>query len=466
VLRWPGNFLHFLWLLVVVLVCALVYGLARLGVALFMWGPRRQPTTSKLRGFMLRRAMTTLGATFIKLGQVMSTRPDLFPPEIIDQLRLLQDRLPPFSFRRAKATVEAELGKPMHEVFTSFDPEPVAAASVAQVHRATLRDGREVAVKVLRPGVRQKVERDRAILLAGARLAAIVPRWRLNDPVGHTRHFVDAILEQTDLRIEAANYTRFRANFAARPDVGFPEVHEQLCGERVLTMQFVRGTKIDALPADLPPERRRKLAATLRMAMFQMCFADGFVHADLHPGNMVVQDDGTLIVFDVGLAKHLREDVLIQFIDMTKCLAMGTPDDLVAHLKRFHQYLGMIDWASLRVEVDAFARKFRAQDVAKLEYGELIGDMFAIGRKYRVRPLTDMMLVFVALITAQGIGKMLEPEHNVFGAIAQYLLPILMKRQEHIPDTDEAKTAAKVAAKDAAKDAAKTEAAAATAATA
>lgn len=441
VLRWPGNFLHFLWLLLVLFGCGLVYGIARLGIAIFVWGPRRPRALAKLRGFMLRQAMTSLGATFIKLGQVMSTRPDLFPPEIIDQLRLLQDRLPPFSFARVRATIEADLGKPLDNIFSSFDRRPVAAASVAQVHRATLRDGREVAVKVLRPGVRRQVERDRAILLAGAKLTLIREKWRLNDPVGHTKHFVDAIWEQTDLRIEAANYTRFRANFAQRPSVAFPEVHAAHCSERVLTMEFIRGAKIDELPAEMSPERRHQLAQTVRMAMFQMCFADGFVHADLHPGNMVVRADDTLVILDTGLAKLLHEDVLIQFIDMTKCLAMGTSDDLVAHLKRFHKYLGPIDWETLRVEVDVFAKKFRAKDVAKLEYGELIGEMFAIGRKYRVRPVTDMMLVFVALITAQGIGKMLEPEHNVFGAIAQYLIPILMKRQEHIPDTAEAKTA-------------------------
>ncbi|HET9988784.1 MAG TPA: AarF/UbiB family protein, partial [Kofleriaceae bacterium] len=422
-LRWPGNFIHFLYLTIVLIVLGLTYGLARLGIFLFVWGNARVATLARLRGWWLRVTMSALGATFIKMGQVMSTRPDLFAPAIIDQLRHLQDRLPPFAFRKVRAAIEADLGKPLSELFSEFDEKPVAAASVAQVHRARLKDGREVAVKILRPGVRRQVERDAVLLIGLARLIALRPLWRRNDPVGHTREFVDAIHAQTDLRIEAANYTRFRANFANHADVRFPEIHADLSSERILTMEFVRGAKIDALPAGT---RDPKLAEVVRRTMFKMCFEDGFVHADLHPGNMVVRDGSKLVIFDCGLAKQLEDDVLAQFIDMSKCIAMGTPEDIVAHLRRFHTYLGEIDWDALRVDVEAFALKFRGKDTAKLEYGELFGEMFAIGRTHHIHPVTDMMLVFVALITAQGIGKMLEPEHNIFNTLAMYLIPILM----------------------------------------
>jgi ubiquinone biosynthesis protein len=435
--RFLGNTVHFFFLVLVLLFTGIIYGVARLGVALFVWGKRRPIALAKLRGWTLRQSMSALGATFIKLGQVMSTRPDLFAPEIIAQLRRLQDRLPPFSFAKVKKTIEADFDKPLHHLFSELDVKPVAAASVAQVHRARLKDGREVAVKVLRPGVRRQVERDAVILIGCAKLLALRPLWRKSDPVGHTQHFVEAIHDQTDLEIEAKNYTRFRQNFAGNPNVSFPEVYAELCSSRVLTMEFVRGTKIDELGGKQHPA----LAEVVRQTMFKMCFQDGFVHADLHPGNLVVQDGGRLVIFDAGLAKLLHEDVLIQFIDMSKCIAMGTADDIVAHLRRFHTYVGDIDWVALRVDVEAFATKFRSQDTGKLEYGELIGEMFAIGRKHHVRPVTDMMLVFVALITAQGIGKMLEPEHNVFGAVAQYLLPILMKRNESVPETPEARAA-------------------------
>jgi ubiquinone biosynthesis protein len=436
-LRLPGNLIHFIQLLLVVLLLGLLYLFGRIGT-LFVWpSARRARAVGHLRGWILRHGMSTLGATFIKLGQVMSTRPDLFSPQVIAQLRHLQDRLHPFAFWRARRVIEKDLGKPLAELFSQFDEKPVAAASVAQVHRANLPDGTEVAVKVLRPSVRRQVERDAAILLVGAKLIAIHPKWRLSDPVGHLRHFVDAIHDQTDLRIEADNYRRFRTNFGGETRVTFPLIHDSHCSARVLTMEFVRGVKIDALPPGAHPH----LAEVVRMTMFKMCFQDGFVHADLHPGNMMVRDSGQLVVFDVGLAKLLHEDVLIQFIDMTKCLTMGTPDDLVGHLKRFHRYLGKVDWEGLRVEVQEFAERFRAKQIKDLEYGEMFSEMFALGRKYRVRPVTDMTLVFVALITAQGIGKMLNPDHDVFAEIARYLIPILMKRNESVPDSDAARAA-------------------------
>jgi ubiquinone biosynthesis protein len=437
-LRWPGNILHFFHLFLVVFLGALIYGVARLGTLFIFPKARRARAVGALRGWLLVQAMTSLGATFIKMGQVMSTRPDLFSPEVILRLRRLQDRLPPFSFAKVRKVIESELGRPLAELYQDFDERPVAAASVAQVHKARLPDGREVAVKVLRPDVRRQVERDAGILLGMAKMLAWHPRARLSDPVGHLRHFVDAIHDQTDLRIEAENYRRFHANFATWKDrVTFPDVIESRCGERVLTMQFVRGTKVDALP----PGRHTRVAESVRLAMFKMCFDDGFLHADLHPGNMFVADDDRLVIIDVGLCKLLHEDVLIQFIDMTKCLSMGNPEDLVNHLKRFHVYLGEVDWDSLRKDVDEFATRFRAQDLAQLDYGVLINDMFALGRRYNVRPVTDMTLVFVGMITAQGIGKQLEPEVNVFNELARYLMPVLMRRNESIPDTDQARAA-------------------------
>jgi len=196
-----GFWLRSIAIFAVALLSVLRYGLARLSIL------DEGDAVDRLRGRTLRRALTRLGATFIKLGQVMSTRPDLFAPGLIGELRLLQDELPPFSFAAARAQIERELGRPPSEVFSELDERPVAAASVAQVHRGRLaRTGVEVAVKVLRPDVRAKTERDGIILSAAARLLAQVSEVaRHADLEGHVREFIDGVLAQTDLSLEAAN---------------------------------------------------------------------------------------------------------------------------------------------------------------------------------------------------------------------------------------------------------------------
>lgn len=424
VLGWCINAARVVVVFFVVLFFALIYGFGRLGTLFIFDKAKRKRAVGKLRGWTLRNAMTTLGATFIKLGQVMSTRPDLFSPEVIDALRLLQDKVPPFGFARVKATIEEDLGAPLSAKFAELDETPVAAASVAQVHRGRLLDGREVAVKVLRPKVRSKAQRDGAILVGFAKVLELSKKARLSKPVEHMQHFIEGIIGQTDLRIEAANYEAFRKNFEKVKGVTFPFVHRDFTAERVLTMDFLRGRKVDGLG----PGDHRDVASSVRNAFLKMCFEDGFVHADMHPGNMLVGDDRTLYLFDVGLVKHLGEEVLVQFIDFSRCIAMGTADDFIRHLKRFHSYLDTIDWDAVTRDAEKLVLRFRSQPNDKLEWGAFISDVLAMARHYAIRPIPELALVMVGLLTAEGIGKLLDPQRNTFNDIAAYVAPIAMRR--------------------------------------
>lgn len=394
---------------------------------------RRRVKVARLRGRLLLLAMTRLGATFIKLGQVMSSRPDIFEPELIAELRKLQDSLPAFPFANVEAALREQLGEPPSEVFSSIDEVPVAAASVAQVHHAVLaRDGSEVAIKVLRPDVREKVERDASIMRVGAKVIALHPSLRLSDPVGHLEHFVAGIIDQTNLKLEAENSTRFRENFADDDMVIFPKVHEDLSGERVMVMEFVRGKKVDALGEG----DHADTASRVGSMFLKMCLIDGFVHADLHPGNFLIMDDGKVAVFDLGLVKELSEALLLEFVDFTKVLTMGGPADIVEHMKQFHTYMEGVDWDAMTADSVELFTDFRTMSKSELEFGKLFDDIFALGRKYEVRPITDFTLIIVGLITAEGVGKMLDPDTNSFEQVAQYLLPVLMERGIAIPPPD------------------------------
>jgi len=431
------NTLRGLLVAVVLLVFMAIYGVRRLGTLAISDRKARRREVSRLQGMLLRTVMSALGACFVKLGQVMSSRPDLFEPEMIEELRQLQDKLPPFAFAKVKLAVESELKQPLTDVFTEFDEQPVAAASVAQVHRARLKSGEEVAVKVLRPNIHAQVERDGTLLLLGARVLALHPVVRLSDPEAFTREFVEGLVRQTDLRIEASNYELFRENFKHNQRLTFPRVYRALTAERVLTMEFVRGTKVDQLQGG----HHREVADTLRGATMQMCFVDGFMHADMHPGNMVLRDDGQVVLFDVGLATKLRPEILEMFVDLTKCIAMGSAEDTVIHLQRYHVYSGSVDWEQMRKDLEEFGRKFRVQDVAKLDYGQMVGEILGIGRRYHVHPVPELALLIVGMVTVQGIGKMLAPEVNDFQEMSKFLVPLLMKLGQKVPDTAEARAA-------------------------
>jgi ubiquinone biosynthesis protein len=334
--------------------------------------------------------------------------------------------MPPFPYAVARRTLEAELGAERLDRLVHIDELPVAAASVAQVHRGVLRDGTEVAVKVLRPSVRAEVQRDVAILRGLARLLALHPVARLSDPVGHLSELARGILAQTDLRIELFHYEQFRRNFAKTSGVVFPRPMPELCSERVLVMDFMRGHKLDALP----PGDYVWLAHRIEDVMLKMCFEDGFVHADLHPGNMLLREsDRALVIFDVGLAKKLGPEVIEEFTDFSRCFAFGTAQDFVAHFRRFHAQMADVDWAGLERDIGRFLSGLRGKSTKEIEFGAMFNDMYALARTYHVRPMSEVVLVMVGVVTVEGIGKMLNPNGDMFEALARVLVPLLTRRE-------------------------------------
>ncbi len=308
--------------------------------------------------------LIALGATFVKVGQIMSTRPDLFPPHIIRALTRLQDNVGAFSWRDVERTIVEELGKPVGELYATFDQTPIASASVAQVHRATLPSGDEVAVKVRRPGLDDLVAFDLSVMRLFARVIAVVPSIRLLAPVESVDEFGRAIRAQIDLRIEAGNNRRFTEMFAGDPDVLFPKLYPELCGRRVLTMAFIRGVKVLDAPAKQGTDATRLAKIGFR-TLLKMVFADGFVHADLHPGNIYVDEKDKVVILDLGLTAELDEAARRAFALFFASWAGGNGKIMAKLMSDLSPSAKVADYAAYEREVDEFVGRYLARRSAR-----------------------------------------------------------------------------------------------------
>lgn len=375
-------------------------------------------------------AVHDLGATFVKLGQILSTRPDLLPAPLIVELKTLQDQVPPIPFADVRAIVRAELGAEIETYFDGFDPEPLASASIAQVHRARIKDtDTEVVVKVQRPNLKAQIEADLEIMGFLARvLEANFPEARLYSPAGIVDEFDKAIRKEIDFTREVEHIERFQRNFAGNDWVHFPTPYEALSTSRVLTLELIVGTKISEITRDTFDVDR--VVKTGLDTILQMIFADGFFHGDLHPGNLLVRRDNVLCLIDFGLCGRLTSRQREALIDMIAGLASY---DFAAVARMFWR-IGVRgpdstqDYEAFEADVVEFLeRQFAGKTVKEIEMSSFFRDLITLALKHRVRMPPDTM-TFKAIITMEGVAKDLVPDLDLLSAVRPYVTSLVAQR--------------------------------------
>jgi ubiquinone biosynthesis protein len=401
---------------------ALVVALAVLGYA---WrrvraGRLNRAGLEALRGERLAALMEWLGATFVKFGQIMSTRPDLLGPGYTAKLARLQDAVPPAPFTEVQAMLARELDEAARARLAWIDPEPVAAASVAQVHKARLDTGEVVALKVQRSEAEAQIERDLAILGILARTVDKLPSVHLLSIPGAVARFAESLRGQLDFRREAENNRRFAANFASIPAVGVPRLYADLCTRRVLGMEFVDGAK--ATDGDRIHGDRKQLARVGGEAILQMVFLDGFVHADLHPGNILLTDDNRVILIDLGMVTEIPPDLRRPWVETFIALSQSDGPKAAQLFYGYAPSVGDTRYAEFERDVSDNLAKLAGKSLGEVEVGEAVSGMMNVLRRHRVQVDPTFTVVHIALLVAEGLGKQLDPQIDMVGLAVPYLM--------------------------------------------
>ena len=375
------------------------------------------------RAVRLRHALETLGPIFVKFGQMLSTRRDLIPPDIAAELARLQDQVPPFPGTDVERILTAAYGKPLDQVFSRFDRVPIASASVAQVHIGALPDGTEVAVKVLRPGIANIIAKDVALLDAGA----VLLEWLWLDgkrlkPREVVAEFARHLDDELDLMREAANASQLRRNFRNSPLLAVPEIHWQYCSTEVMVMERMHGTPVSAVAEmhaqgiDIP-----KLARAGVEIFFTQVFRDGFFHADMHPGNILVAANGQYVALDFGIMGTLTE------VDK-HYLARN----FIAFFRRDYRRVAEVHvesgWAPPGTRVDEFETAIRAvcepifdKPLKDISFGKVLLRLFQTSRRFNIEIQPQLVLLQKTLLNVEGLGRDLDPNLDLWSTAKPFL---------------------------------------------
>lgn len=378
----------------------------------------------------VRLMFEELGPTFVKLGQLLSTRSDLLPAAYTEELAKLREEVAPFPFEEARRILEREYGRPLEEVFAWFDPKPTAAASISQVHRARLPDGREAAVKIRRPGIEKIVQADLDILRHLAELAEKGPEWlRAHRPKSVAREFETSLRRELDLGVELRTMEHFRARFGDDPDARIPEPFPEWSTSRVLAMEFVEGLPIND-PARLraagidPKETARRGAR----AMMRQIFEFGLFHADPHPGNLRVQSDGRIAILDYGMFGRLDRGTREVIAELLGGLMNQDTDAALRALDDLRITAELRDRSQLRRDVGDLIASYSDLSLRTIDLRVLLEELFAVVRAHRLRLPPDMVLLIRGLVTIESTGRTLDPDFDIGRELRPALRRVTLRR--------------------------------------
>jgi len=390
---------------------------------------RREKIETFSRAERVRMALEELGPTFIKLGQILSTRSDLLPADFLNELGKLQDNVPPFEFSEAKIILEEELKAPLEEIFSRFEEIPLASASIGQVHRARLLNGEEVVVKIQRPGIRRTIDVDLEIML---HLATLMERhvkgMDVHRPTRIVEEFARTLEKELNYRMEATHMERFSTQFMGDPTVYVPKIHREATGKRALTMEYVQGIKVseverlDEAGLDRPEIARRGFDLIMKQV-----FIHGFFHADPHPGNIFVLPNNVICYMDFGMMGRIRREIRENFSELLTSIIRRDESKTAEAFIHLTVSDEESDLRLLERDMADFIDSHFYRSLKELDIGRLLQELLEIAAKHRLTIPADLFLMIKALSTVEGVGRMLCPEFNAMEQAAPFIKRIRME---------------------------------------